>query len=268
MTIASLLLITSLVSVEVQRLKELDLQEVGAEALVKIKEEEFRTYVKRFEACVPLESKPFKGKFSAEQSAALLDAKEVADLDDCKHDRCAFNFLKQELLELAALAKGAPRQNYLQDAYAKRSRYELGIDPQRSQLFLRGRDAAFGYCGESPSVERLLNQRPLKDTAFRLSTTKYHPKMRPTTRLSQGIYWKQGYASCYAEALIYSNHYDIDRVEVWSLTPDSFRLQMRHRVDLLNSWFRRLNKEKFRKQAESIVEDQIKEAVECLKNKR
>lgn len=254
---------------QVKRLEPLRDDEVAVEASVVLPDD---IEIKRFSACVPQESIPFDGKVPAEWETKIFESKALQDMAKCSASDCAFNLLPTEIHSLTLLKNDTDRKNFYLDALQNRIHFKLGIDPARRPHFITSKDKGFSPCGEGEVIESLLNTRPLRDLPFRLSHAKYNKKMRPTTRLTQGVFWspKKGETDriCYAEALIFSDHYDVDRVEVWSLQGRTLTLQIRNRLDLLNTWLRRLNKEKFWKEATSVAENQIKGALECFKAKK
>lgn len=253
-----------LLTSETSRIEPLHDQEVAARGRITLDQQPSSA---RFAQCVPQESKPFKGVFSSYDEEFFFTKKERDDLMECSSKRCAFNFLPPEVIELEKITTLEGRKAFFKNAYQKRLDFKYGPDPKRSPLFIRYRDRAFERCGEGSALQDLLNNRPLRDLPFRLTLAKYNRNMRPTTRLSQGAFWTNKAGICYAEALVFSNHYDVDRVEVWSLQGQELQLEVRHRIDLLNSWLRRLNKEHFIKETELIVDKQINDAKQCLQKK-
>ncbi len=252
--------------IEVQQLKELHDQEVGAIATVKL---DFNPTEKEFRACVPQESKVFPKDLNGDWDTKIFTKTEMEDLMKCKVGDCAFNFSNTDLQELQKAKLPEERKMMFYKFLDERVKGIKGADPTRSALFLRSRDRAFEDCG-SDDFSSLLNERPVRGLPFRMSVVKYSKKMRPTTRLLQGAYWKgENGGFCYGEALVFSTHYDTDRVEVWNLqSPDAathiLKLQIRHRIDLLNTWVRRLSKEKFRTEVREIAFMQTRDVVNCL----
>lgn len=221
-----------------------------------------------FSACIPRESKPFSKEVAPALSEKIFSKKALADWMRCNQKDCAFNFLPNEIATLEKFKTEDERKKMYFRFYKDRTEGKTPLDPGRTRFFIKSNHKAFDFCHEA-ALEKLLDKRPLIE-AFRLSFVQYSDQMRPTARLTQGAYYPQGAGFCYAEALIFSDHYDDDRVEVWKAEPlekggTKLRLQVRHRIDLLSTWVRRLNINAFQRELESVIQKQMKEAAECLK---
>ena len=255
----------SQLSIKVDRLNELHDQEIASSAEIVLP---FSPTHKDFLSCVPRESIAYPKALPTDWFDKIFTQDEMFDLMKCSDSSCAFNFTPLELKQFESLKTPGERQTLFLKFYDDRVKGLMGIDPRKSAIFIRSKDNAFSECGTAPELSKLLNQRPIRDFDWRLSVSKYSKNMRPTTRLLQGVSYQQDGSFCYGEALVFSNHYDVDRVEVWSLTRGTgwprLKLQLRHRIDLLNSWARRLSKEKFRKEADEVVESDLTEAFKCL----
>ena len=245
--------------VEVEKIKVLHEREVAARGSFKLKKTPSLT---DWKACIPQESVKFPTAFSQEQQEAIFSGKEFEDLKNCTPNECAFNFLPYEKEFLARLESDEDYKNAFYDFYANRVKGRTPLDPLRTPFFIRSSDEAFRYCSSS-KLSDLLDNRPLK-IGYRLALAQYGDKMRPTTRLVQGVHYKTEDIHCYAEALIFSNHYDLDRVDVWSLHKDRVVLEARDRIDFLRTWVRRLQKGKLQKVIEEVVERDLKAAQNCL----
>lgn len=255
--------------IQISGLKELHDEEVAASGELVL---ESAVSDADFKACAALSSEPFPRSFSNDHEAQIFTEEETKALNDCEQGDCKFNFLPSEIIAIHNAADLETRKKLFFRFYEERTRGLKGIDPHRSSKFIRSADQPFDEC-EGEDFNRLLNARPLKNTPYRLSIVKYDRRMRPTTRLTQGVYWTGPKDQlCFAEALIFSDHYDVDRVQLWSLkktaTGASLKIQLRTRIDLLNSWVRRLSKEKFRKQVKQIVFNEISMLDACLKERR
>lgn len=247
-------------NVQVKGLDELDDLEVGAKATTEL---DFKISKAAFEACIPQESKPFPQTLTADLESQIFTKKELNDWMDCELGECAFNFLNVDLQELVGLKTPEDYKMKFFQLLKDRTTRKTGIDPARSKHFLRSSDNAFQSC-QSAELAQLLDSRPLK-TDFRLSVVRYSSKMRPTTRITQGLtYPSIDGGLCYAEALIFSTHYDVDRVETWKTLGSALTYEFRYRIDLLNTWFRRLSKNKFRDEARRIAQEQMTKAIDCL----
>jgi len=252
-------------SPEIQGIKELRDEEIAAHGILDLGQSFSEA---NFKSCIPQESIPYPKVWPQELQDKVFAGEAMGDLMKCRPKRCAFNFLNSELETYQDLKSEEERQAKFIEFYANRVSGKTGIDEARSRMFIRGKDKAFSICS-SPEMDRLLDSRPLKAEAYRLSHIRYNPRMRQTTRIVQGLFFKNksepGF--CYAEAMTFSDHYDLDRVETWRLSGNILELQVRHRIDLLNTWFRRLNKGSLRKELDGLVRSQLNLAAECLKSK-
>jgi hypothetical protein len=253
--------------IRVSQLSELHDQEVGAMAELSL---DFAPSEKDFYACTPKSSIPFPPRFDELISQQIFTDEETHALMDCSPKDCKFNLLPQELIILDSLEDLGARKAALYRFYEERILGLKGIDPGRGALFIRSRDHGFEDC-EGSELQKLLNERPIKGGEFRLQIVRYEKKMRPTARLNQRLFWKRNEVLCAAEALIFSDHYDVDWVQVWSLQKKDARhllkVQLRNRIDLLTTWVRRLNKDKFRKRALQIAFQEISEVQACLRER-
>ncbi|MDB5038289.1 MAG: hypothetical protein JWQ35_1817 [Bacteriovoracaceae bacterium] len=255
--------------IKIEQLSELQDQEVGAFGEIAL---DFHPSEKQFLACVPRESFPLPKTFSEELVSKIFPKDQLSALKKCDTKDCKFNFLPAEVRDIEQASDLAERQKLFFKFYEQRTQGLKGIDPKRSALFVRSKNHGFEDC-EGSEFQKLLNERPLKNHPFRMSVVKYTDKMQTTTRLLQGISWKNQNTFCSAEALIFSDHYDVDLVSVWSLKRegdhDVLKFQIRNRIDILNTWMRRqIAKEKFRKQARQVAFSQIAEVEACLQKER
>jgi|GEM_PF-6842958 len=249
---------------QVKKIDELNEREIAMEADL-----DFTGHIpkKKWMQCVPRESHPFPKKLSEEQKKDIFTKKEVKDLNKCSRKDCAFNFLPYEVDYLQKLKPDERKKAYFK-FYEDRVRGLTPMDPTKKDLMIRSKDHPFDFC-LSPKLNKLLDDRPVSSLPFRLSHVHYDSRMRPTTRLLQGEYYqtKKG-ELCYAEALIFSDHYDIDRVELFGLMQNksegSIRLVIRHRIDFLNSWFRRLEKGSLRSALIDVGQKEMNGLRACL----
>lgn len=262
--IAALLLIQNAPSIdEIKELRDEEIAVLGSMDLP----QKFSESV--FKACVPQESLPYPKVWPAALREKVFAGEAMGDLMRCSMKKCAFNFLKSELEIYQNLETETERQEKYIEFYNDRVAGKTKIDEGRESKFIRSKDEAFKICSSS-AIDNLLDRRPLKNDSYRLSHIRYNPRMRQTTRLVQGVFSPNkdsGGGFCYAEALIFSDHYDLDRVEVWKLSDKKLQLQIRHRIDLLNTWFRRLNKSSLRDELKGLVDAQLTKAFECLNSK-
>jgi hypothetical protein len=254
--------------IKISGLSELNEKEVGATAELEI---DHAMTDDDFKACVPRDSIAYPKTFSDDLQSEIFTKEEARGLDECAPNDCKFNFLSPEALALKNAKDLDAKKALFKKFYDERTQGLKGVDPNRGNQFLRSKDKPFeGPCVGS-DLDKLLNARPVRTMPFRLSIVKYEKRMRPTTRLLQGIYWNRNNAYCYGDALVFSDHYDIDRVQLWSAvktdTGRILQLQFRSRIDLLNSWARRLNKEKFRREAKQIAFSEMDMVEACLKNR-
>jgi len=251
-------------------LNELVDREIAAGARVSIKSSLSRSELQqRFRSCVPLESKPYTGIWDSSLDERVFTSKEVADLMKCDSQHCAFNFLPEEISQLAPAKSEADRIRLFKEFYQTRYLRKTGLAAERAEHLTKSSDNPFDSC-KSSKLNQLIDNRPSADWPMRLGVAHYNPRMRPTTRLLQGDFFQADNGDlCFADVFIYSNHYDLDRLELWRLTEQApgqwiLELQIRHRIDLLNTWFRRLNKGALRDELRFLVEDQARQASTCL----
>jgi len=248
--------------VEITRLQDSDPQEVAVKGSVEL---ERSVDLGKFKNCAPRESKPFPKALSSDQEKLAFEPKELKDLMSCKIKECAFNYLESEVEKLEKMTTEKARKDAFFEFLQNRVRgITPALDPKRSALFIRSSEKkAFESCGEQPTFQKLLDLRPSKDLPYRMSLVRYRDNMRPTTRLLQGVYFdKDADSLCYGEALIYATHYDSDRVEVWNWKQtrkdrSELTLIIRHRIDLLNTWIRRMNKPAFVNQLNDLISAQL-----------
>lgn len=222
---------------------------------------------KNWKACIPQESQKFPDTLSKELSEKIFSPKEFKDLKACKPGACKHNFLPYEIELLAKINDENKLKEQFFRFYQNRVSGLTPIDPRNQNLkFSTVKDLA-PFC-IIEDLNQLIQKRPLAHAEYRLSHVQYDTRMRPTTRLVQAITFKtkDGW-TCHAEALIFSNHYDLDRIEIWGLDPNAkLHLVIRHRIDLLNSWWRRLQKSKLQDALELAASRQMKSALQCLEN--
>lgn len=220
---------------------------------------------KSFSRCVPRESRAFPFDLPGDLKEKIFISSELKDLMKCSPQDCAFNFNPQELEQLEKKSNPQERQELYWNFFTNRV---LGkTKPEASPFRIGSQNARLSSC-QNADLNKLLDQRPLPKAFWRLSHVRYSAKMRPTTRLLQGLPYRDASNLCYAEALIFSDHYDNDRIEVWTWAPEDggslLQVEVRHRVDLLNTWIRRLNKQSLRDELKKALTEQIQSASDCL----
>lgn len=254
-------------------LNELVDREIAAGSKIEIDlPAETADFSQRFRKCVPIESKVFDGQWSESLDARIFTQRELSDLMKCSAKSCAHNFLPGEIDQLTQAKTEAEKIQLFKQFYKNRYLRQASVSPERAQFLIRAKDRPFDIC-QSSRFNQLLDQRPKIDWPMRLSLAQYGHRMRPTTRLLQGDFYTSDSGDlCFADAFVYSNHYDLDRVEVWrwrqsSPSRGALELQVRHRIDLLNTWYRRLNKGTLRDELRQIVENHVRQAASCLTSK-
>ncbi len=224
---------------------------------------------KSFLSCVPRESIPYKKEKELDELFSKAFAlREREDLMECRMDKCAFNFLSVEKQVLQQLQSLEDRKKMFVKFYQNRVDRLTPVDSARAAYFIHSKDKAFEEC-EGNALHTVLDDRPMKKPEYRISISQYSEKMRPTTRLLQAASFEpKPNTFCYVEALLFSDHYDEDRVEMWKLSGGELQLKIRHRIDMLNSKTRRfLNKGKLETELKHLIESQLDEAADCLKSK-
>jgi hypothetical protein len=226
----------------------------------------------RFKKCIPVESQIFNGQWNESLDSRIFTTKELSDLMKCNSKSCAHNFLPQEIDQLTKAQTESERIQLFKQFYKNRYLRQASVSPERARFLIRTKDRPFQIC-QSTRFNQLLDDRPNTHWPMRLSLAHYDQRMRPTTRLLQGDFYTSDSGDlCFADAFVYSNHYDLDRIEVWrwkqsSPSTGSLELQVRHRIDLLNTWYRRLNKGALREELRQIVENHVRQAASCLSSK-
>ncbi len=250
--------------VKLREFGELHDQELAAKGTIKLSKKPTSS---RWKKCIPVESIEFPTMIPPDWLESIFSKKEKTDFLNCRVGKCAFNFSSSEIEALQKMKTEEEKLKAFYEFYKNRIKGNPPPSPDRAALFLRGKDNAFEDC-LTKDFGSLLDERPHERFSKRLSHIHYSSEMRPTTRLLQGHRYEVDTYLCYAEALIFSNHYDSERVEVWSLQKNGehpeLKLQVRNRIDLLNTWFRRLNKHKLRRELENQMEAQIQKAAQCL----
>jgi hypothetical protein len=223
---------------------------------------------KRFSSCIPRESIAFPNKLSSELSNKIFSKKELSDFKACQPGACKHNFSDAEILEMIERRLKSDDDykqiffSFYQNRVAGRTPIQLG----KSSWKITSDENPFSFC-DGRQMKSILDQRPAPQAEFRLSAVQYDLKMRPTTRLLQGVFYQASNTKteCYVEALLFSNHYDLDRIEAWELSEENkLRLVIRHRIDLLSTWFRRLQKPKLQQSLEASAVRDITAAKNCL----
>lgn len=223
---------------------------------------------KDFSSCVPRESISFPKVLTTSLSEKIFTKKELSDFKACKPDSCKHNFLDQEIewLIKSGLKSDEDYKNKFFSFYKNRVERKTPILLQESRWKISSAVKPISFC-EGAQADSILNQRPLPKANFRLSVVQYDSKMRPTTRLLQGIFFQdsKNKSLCFIESLLFSNHYDLDRIEAWELnSKNELRLLVRHRIDLLSTWFRRLQKPRLQKSLEKAALSEVLAAKNCL----
>jgi hypothetical protein len=226
----------------------------------------------RFKQCIPIESQIFDGQWNESLDSRIFTAKELSDLMNCNPKSCAHNFLPQEIDLLTKAQTEGEKIQLFKQFYKNRYLRQASVSPDRAKFLIRTKDRPFQVC-QSSRFNQLLDERPNVSWPMRLSLAHYDQRMRPTTRLLLGDFYTSDTGDlCFADAFVYSNHYDLDRIEVWrwkqsSQSMGTLELQVRHRIDLLNTWYRRLSKGTLREELRQIVENHVRQAASCLSSK-
>jgi len=266
--VALLCSVSNLSAIEVKELQESHEREIGASAKFLINGIVTQA---QFLKCVPQESHPLPQKWPEELRRSVFSQGAARDLADCELKDCAFNFSSTEIEGLMKAKNDDERWAAFQEIYQKRSTGASRPAADREAFWIRSANHPLGICRD-PQIAEVLDHRPSSKLARRLSHVQYNKKMRQTTRLLQATQFKmksppEGF--CFVEALIFSDHYDLDRVEAWQLkrvgpAESEIQVEVRHRIDFLNSWFRRLNKPKLARELREALEKQAEVAQNCL----
>jgi hypothetical protein len=252
--------------ITVDRMNQAEDREIASKAEAELSQN-FSTA--KFDACVPRESVAWTEALSPDLKNRIFAKEPMKALMNCRPGDCAFNFLPVEVEKLAASKTPEEKQRLYWEFYKNRVARKTGLQENRVRFHIKSKDHLIEDC-ESPGLASVLDERMAKDAHFRITQIQYQSQMRPTTRLLQSRYFQTpSKTNCYAEALIFSDHYDDDRVEVWSLKKSDkgsiLKVQVRHRIDILNTWYRRAQaKEGLAQELDKLLERQLKEAAACL----
>lgn len=248
--------------IQVSKLSELSNREIAAEAKVAF---DISLTQEAWNQCLPVDSIPFPKELSEETQARIFKSQELEDLTKCKPDDCAFEFLPLERKKLAQINEAEAAKEAYWQFYKDRKLMRTGMTQSNFSHLLRSRDEAFSIC-KSEEFNELIDKRPLRGFEFRLQVDDHDSRARPTTRLLQSYRFtnQRQKEICYGEVLIFADHYDLDRIELWSLKPGLITLQVRHRLDFLHSWLRRLRKPELRKALQERAESEMGELLGCL----
>lgn len=220
----------------------------------------------KWKKCIPQESIPFPNELPHEILENTLSGREFEDLKNCSEKSCAFNFNLEERKELASSKNETFIRERFFSYFKKRTSGNVALNPNHKSLMILSNDGLFTSCA-SPVLDNLISSRPKGDFEFRLSHVKYGDLMRPTTRLSQGIHYQHQGTFCFAEAHIFADHYDAERIELWSYQAGKtsrLHLRIRNRLDFLHNWVRRLQKPALRDTLIKVAEQQLLDARSCL----
>lgn len=248
--------------IHVQSIGEKSNREVSAQATLPF----HRTITQdQWRACVPTDSIAFPHELPKDLQDIVFRKNELQDLMKCDRDSCAFNFLPKEIEDLEKAEGEDQHKTLYWQFYKDRKNLKTPITKKNESHLIRSKDKAFDVCQAKPLAE-LLDSRPQSQFDWRLEVAVTDSRARPTTRLLQSTRFinESEKELCYAEALIFADHYDLDRIEVWSLKPGLITLQARHRLDFLHSWLRRLRKPELRKMIEDWAGDKLKRVQACL----
>ncbi len=222
---------------------------------------------KKFSSCVPRSGKNFPEKLNKNLEKQIFTEKEMADLKKCKVNECAFRFRQDE----RAIIHQAKSEDEIKKAffsfYQERLRDRVTPYSHEAEHRMTSSQEAFDFCS-SKEFDRLLKDRKHPQAKNLLQVERYDDRMRPTTRLNRGLFFTGPESrSCFAEVLVFSNHYDLDRVEVWSIDQKELRLFVRQRIDFLNSWWRRLRKGDLEEVLQKWAQEEMLEMLSCLSEK-
>jgi len=250
-------------SINVRGLSHLHDHEVAARAIISNTDD---LTVDQFKSCSPQESIPFPNELTADLREQIFIPREMRDLRSCRPDSCAFNFHTDERKKIAAGSSNEDVQNLFFQFFQNRVAGKKGISDKKRRFFITDAEKAFSIC-HSDSLNSLLADRPLKDWPYRLSNVRYESQMRPTTRLTQGKHLKINSEHCFLEGLIFSDHYDVELIKLWSFKPEekNLTIEIRYRLDFLHTWFRRLQKPRIQSALERVLREEVDSFYSCVR---
>lgn len=259
-------------TIEDQGIKILNKREIANHVYVDLNFEPSRS---AFLTCVPRESIAFPDQLPHHLADQIFRDSELHDLMKCNSERCLFNFLPEEQQQLGDEKTVEGTKKLYFQFYKDRTTGKNGKGVMPSHRAFHIEEASVIPICQGEPLSKLLKNRPVKNIPFRFSHVQYRSSMRPITRLLQGYDFDihQTNETCYAEALLFADHFDVEHVQVWSLSPDNenkkrrLQLVIRHRLDFLGNWVKRLAKGIIKEELKKEVRSQLIDAARCMAKK-
>jgi hypothetical protein len=224
-------------------------------------------HTSQLKKCLASRGQEFPKNFSGLWDKQIFTSKEFGDLKACEISDCAFRFRADERSEIQKAKSDQQIKDLVYRFYEDRLKGRVEPYAHEAHLRIQESSASFEFCA-SPSLDQLLTERSPNPAQTVFEVVQYDTRMRPTARMSRILSFNtaQG-AACWSKALLFSNHYEVDRVEVWRLQKNELRLSVRQRIDFLHSWWRRLRKGELREPLHQWAGDEIKAVAQCLQKR-
>jgi hypothetical protein len=218
--------------------------------------------------CLPSRAKEFPSSWSTELDALVFTKKEMKDLKDCRVSDCAFRFRQDERAEINRAKSEDEIKKLVHRFFSDRRKSQVEPYAHELELRIQNSETAFDFC-QSPEFDKLLQNRSHPRARDLFEVFQYDDRMRPTARMSRGLSFEDKKKwTCWSEALVFSTHYEVDRVELWGIKNEELRLSVRQRLDFLHSWWRRLRKNELREPLQNWARDEIQIVANCLNSQK
>jgi len=217
----------------------------------------------RWKSCFPQRDSHFPEAWTAKLEEKIFGDKELGDLKECKVTSCAFRYRPDERAELHNIKTEVELKKKVLEFYKNRASGRVLPYAHEEEFRIQKSNEAFDFC-KSEDVDQLLKTRDHPKAITLIKVDQGEKRMRPTTRLVRGLAYPSGKSWCWAEALVFSNHYDLDRVELWEASNAELRLVVRERLDFLHSWWRRMRKGEIQNVLEKWAIDEVNELFACV----
>lgn len=219
-----------------------------------------------WKACLPKQGYSFPSAWTSKLEERIFAEDEMEDTKDCKVTSCAFRYRPDERAELSKTKSESEIKKKIFEFYSQRAGGRVLPYAHEEEFRIASSDSTFEFC-KSADLEQLLKNRTHPRAVTLIKVDKFDKRMRPTTRLTRGISYRSHKSLCWAEALVFANHYDLDRVEIWEASNAELRLVVRGRLDFFHSWWRRLRKGEIQEVLERWGIAETSAVLACLLNR-
>ncbi len=213
--------------------------------------------------CLPQKGTGFPNAWNAALEDKIFAKKELPDTKECKVTSCAFRYRPDERADLQKAKTDAAIKKKVLEFYTDRAKGRVQPYAHEEEFRIQKGEGAFDFC-KSSDFDQLLKERNHSKAVTLIKVDLGKKSMRPTTRLTRGLSFSSGKSLCWAEALLFSNHYDLDRIELWEASPQELRFVIRERLDFLHSWWRRARKKEITEVLEAWAIDETNRVLACM----